>query len=128
MEIFKIVALGVVSSIIILVVKKERPELALLLSLVVGLVLFAFVLDRIVTVFQVFRNLARGAQVNLIFIDTIFKVMGIAYLAEFGSQICRDAGEGVVASKIELGAKVLIMVLALPIFLSLLESLLGLLP
>ncbi len=128
MEIFKIVALGIVGTILIIIVREERPELGMLLSLVVGITLFAFALGKVITVFRLFRNLAWQARINLVFLDTIFKVIGIAYVAEFGAQICRDAGEGVIAQKIELGAKVLIIVMAFPIFMALLDALLGLLP
>nr|MDA8233783.1 stage III sporulation protein AD [Clostridia bacterium] len=46
-----------------------------------------------------------------------------AYIAEFGAQICRDAGEGAVASKIEFAAKVLVMILAIPIIIAILDTL-----
>lgn len=128
MEIFKIVSLGIVGTILIIIIREERPELGMLLSLIVGITLFAFALGKVITVFQLFRNLAWQARINLVFLDTIFKVIGIAYVAEFGAQICRDAGEGVIAQKIELGAKILIIVMAFPIFMALLDALLSLLP
>ena len=54
--------------------------------------------------------------------------MGIAYIAEFGAQVCKDAGEGSIAAKIELAAKILVVVLALPIIVAILESILRLIP
>jgi stage III sporulation protein AD len=56
-------------------------------------------------------------------IATVIKIIGIAYAAEFGSQICADAGEGAIASKIELGGKGLIMAISTPIIVSLVEQL-----
>jgi stage III sporulation protein AD len=61
-------------------------------------------------------------------LTTVLKIMGIAYIAEFGAQVCRDAGEGSTATKIEFAAKILVMVLALPIIVAILESVLRLLP
>ena len=57
--------------------------------------------------------MAQKANLDSIYITTVLKVIGIAYIAG-GSQICKDSGEGAIASKIELGGKIL-MVLALPI-------------
>lgn len=128
MDIFKIVSLGIVGTILVIIVRNERPELGMLLSLIVGVTLFGFILSKVVVVFQLFRNLAWQSKINLVFLDTIFKVIGIAYISEFGAQVCRDAGEGVIAAKIELGAKVLIVILSFPIFMALLDSLMGLLP
>jgi stage III sporulation protein AD len=72
--------------------------------------------------------LASSANINLFYLTTILKIIGIAYIAEFGSQICKDAGEGSIAAKIEFAAKVLVMVLALPIIVAVLESILRLIP
>ena len=128
MEIFKIVAAGILSTILILVIRQEKPELAILLSLTAGLIVFGYILLQIVDVFRLLQRMAAQAQVNLIYVDTIIKVVAIAYIGEFGAQICRDAGEGVMAKKIELGAKVIILLTAIPIFLAIMEALLGLLP
>ena len=65
---------------------------------------------------------------NYMYLQTILKIIGIAYIAEFGSQVCRDAGEGAVANKIEFAAKVLIMVMAVPIIALVLDTIVRLLP
>ncbi len=74
------------------------------------------------------KNLAADAQVNLIYIETILKIIGIAYIAEFASQITKDAGQGALASKIELGGKVLILAMAVPILTVLIETIINLIP
>jgi len=73
------------------------------------------------------EEIAQRANLDSIYLTTVLKVIGIAYIAEFGSQICKDSGEGAIASKIELGGKVLMMVLALPILTALLEAVLAIL-
>jgi len=73
-------------------------------------------------------ELAARAKVERFYLDTVLRVIGVAYLAEFGSQICRDAGEGAIASKVELAGKVLIMVLAVPVVTAVVEVVLRLLP
>jgi len=60
--------------------------------------------------------------------STILKIIGIAYIAEFGAEVCKDAGEGAIASKIELAGKVIIIVLAAPIITSLLDLIVEIMP
>ncbi|WP_408954659.1 stage III sporulation protein AD [Natroniella sp. ANB-PHB2] len=128
MEIVQVVGLGLIGTIFTIVVKQYRPELALQLSLVVGLIIFILMVDRIAVIVDVMRRLADEANIDLVYVNTILKVIGIAYIAEFGAQICRDAGENIIASKIEFAGKIMIMVLGVPIMISILESILQLLP
>lgn len=127
MDVLQIVALGLMATVLIVVVKGQRPDLAVLLSVAAGAIIFLLVLGKIGSVIEVIKELSERAGISMVYLGTILKIVGIAYIAEFGSQICRDAGEGAVASKIEFAAKVLIMVLAVPIVVAVLQSLLKLL-
>lgn len=128
MEIIQIVAVGLVSTILILVIREHRPELALQLSILVGIFILLVIISYLGKVISTITDLALRANVNLIFLETILRIIGVAYIAEFGAQICRDAGETSIAAKIELAAKVLILVMAIPIILSVMESILNFLP
>jgi stage III sporulation protein AD len=127
MDVLQIVALGLMATVLIVVVKSQRPELAVLLSMAAGAIIFLLVLGKIGSIIEVINELSSQAGISMVYLGTILKIVGIAYIAEFGSQICRDAGEGAVASKIEFAAKILIMVLAVPIVVAVLQSLLKLL-
>jgi stage III sporulation protein AD len=74
------------------------------------------------------ERLAAQADVNVLFFATVLKVIGIAYIAEFGAQIARDAGVGTVAGKIELFGKLSIIVLAIPIVTAVVDTVQHLLP
>ncbi len=74
------------------------------------------------------ERLATNANLNMVYVETILKIIGIAYIAEFGAQITRDAGQGAIAAKIELAGKVLILVMAIPILTVLIETIITLLP
>ncbi|OPY57528.1 MAG: Stage III sporulation protein AC/AD protein family protein [Pelotomaculum sp. PtaU1.Bin035] len=122
----QIVAIGLIATVLIVVVKSQRPELAVLLSVAAGVVLFLLVLGKIGSIIDVIKDLAERAGISMFYLGTILKIIGIAYIAEFGAQICRDAGEGAVATKIEFAAKILIMVLAVPIVVAVFQLLLKL--
>lgn len=74
------------------------------------------------------QKIAIDANVNMIYLETILKIIGIAYIAEFGAQISKDAGQGAIASKIELGGKILILAMAIPILTAIIETVIGLIP
>jgi stage III sporulation protein AD len=128
MEIVQIVGLGFVVTLLILIIRSQRPEIAVLLSITLATIIFLLVLAKINVVLNLFRDLAEKAGVNQLYLNTILKIIGIAYITEFGAQVCRDAGEGAVAGKIEFAGKVLVMVMAIPIIALVLETIIRLLP
>lgn len=128
MEIMQVVGIGLIGAVLAVFVKERNKEIAILVSMITGIIIFLFALSKIGAVLDVLEELASRANVNMFYLMTILKIIGIAYIAEFGAQICKDAGEGSTASKIELAAKILVMVLALPIFVAILESILRLIP
>ncbi|NEW06219.1 stage III sporulation protein AD [Paenibacillus sp. SYP-B3998] len=128
MEIIQIVGLGLIVTILSLIIKEQKPMFAFLLATFAGILIFLFLIGKISSVIQVLENLAQKSNVNMVFLKTILKIIGVAYIAEFGAQIVRDAGQESIASKIELSGKVLIMVMAIPIVTVIIETVVKLLP
>lgn len=128
MEIIQIVGLGFVVTTLALVIKQERPELALQLSLALAIIIFIFLLNKIQLILDLFYQLAEKANVGKMYLNTLLKIVGIAYITEFGAQICRDAGEQAIASKIEFAGKLFIMVMAVPIIALVLDTVTQLMP
>lgn len=99
-----------------------------MLVVFVGCVIFLFLMDQIAEIIQMIETIAQRANINVIYVETILKIIGIAYIAEFASQITKDAGQGAIASKIELGGKILILALAIPIISVIIQTIIELLP
>jgi stage III sporulation protein AD len=123
LEIIQVVGLG-----LILIIKEQKPIFAFLLAAFVGVIIFISIAGKIAEVLGVLQSLAHQARVNDLFLETILKIIGIAYIAEFGAQVTRDAGQEAIASKIELAGKVLIMVMAIPIITVIIETVIRILP
>ncbi len=123
MEIVKIVGLGLVAGVLAIILREQRPALATLLSLAAGALILFLVLDRVSGIVDVLEDLAVRANVDGLYLGIVLKVIGVAFLAEFGGQVLRDAGESSLASKVELGGKVIILVLAIPIIAAILQAL-----
>ncbi|NLJ78044.1 MAG: stage III sporulation protein AD [Tissierellia bacterium] len=129
MMIISIVGIGIISTVLAVLLRQlQKPELALLVSLATGIIIFSMILDKLKYVIDVLNSLVAKTNVEFAYFSVIIKIIGIAYIAEFGAQISKDAGEEAIASKIELGAKVIMMVLALPILLALMDLITKILP
>ncbi len=128
MEIMQILGVGFVVMLLILVIKQERPELAVQLSLALAGIIFLMALNKISVVINLFQDLAQKANISHIYLNTILKIIGIAYVTEFGAQVCRDAGESAVGAKIEFAGKILVTVMAIPIIALVLDTIVKLLP
>ena len=102
--------------------------MAVVLSITFSIVIFLFMMGKMAAIIALMQELTRRAQINYFFMATILKIMGVAYLGEFAAIICQDAGEQAVAKKVEFAAKIIIAVLALPIMIAILESLMDLMP
>lgn len=124
MEIIKIVAFAFMALFIVLVFKGRRDDLAVYISIAVGIVIFLFMITKITTVLQFIQQLASKANIDFIYLTTVFKILAIAYLASFCSEICKDAGQGSLGAKVEFAGKILILGLAIPILMAVLQSIL----
>jgi stage III sporulation protein AD len=128
LEIIQIVAISIIAVILAVVLRQYRPELALQISVVTGLLIFFVVIFKMASVLDALRTFTGRMNIDTVYISTIFRIVGIAYIAEFGAQVCKDAGENSIASKIELAGKVIILVLAVPILIALMELIIEIIP
>ena len=127
MDIFKIILIALLATVMILIIKETRPELAVLVSVITVSILFLFSIDKIGQVVELLNRLADSAGISGEFIEIILKIIGIAYITEFGTSICRDVGESAIAAKIQFAGKCVIMVLGIGIIGNFVDTVLGIL-
>ncbi|NLM11348.1 MAG: stage III sporulation protein AD [Clostridiaceae bacterium] len=127
MELIRIGVLGITSAILILIIKNHRPEIGLQISLVFGAMVMVFLASRIRTVLELIEVYVNRANISGVYIATLFKIIGMAYITEFAAESCRDASQNAIASKIELAGKILIIITAMPVITSVMNIILDLL-
>ena len=123
MVIFKIGLIGVIAVILATTIKKQRAEIAMLIGITAGMLIFSCVLSQITVVIDFLSELLEMVAFEETYYLQLLKMLGIAYVAEFASSICKDAGYQSVAGLIELFAKISIVVLSIPGLLFLVETL-----
>jgi len=127
MDIFRVVGIGMIAAVLALLVKQHRPELAIQISIVAALLIFLSIAPYFMGIVRMFEDLTGQLSVDVRFFDIVLKIIGVAYIAQLGAELCRDAGESAIASKIELAGKIILLVMAMPIVYSLISLVTGLL-
>ncbi len=128
MEIIKIIGIALIALIIIIMLKQYRPEYAIFISILTGVLILFLVMDKLTGIVNLIRSIQSKYSINTQFIALLIKITGIAFLSEFAVSICKDSGETAIASKVELGSKIIIISMSIPIISSLLEIILKILP
>ena len=128
MDILQIVMVSIVASILFILLKDVNPTFAFFIIIVVGIMIFASIIGQIRLIFQVIQSLGDEANVPGLYLETILKIIGIAYIAELGASMTKDAGLHSVAKNIELAGKIFILLLAIPIITSVIEAIVSFLP
>ncbi len=123
MSIIQVGILGVAGILLALQLKQEKSEVAVYISIAISLLIFWGVLSSLETLVQTIREISSYIQIENTYIMTLIKMLGITYIAEFSSGLCKDAGYTAIAAQIEMFGKLTILVLSLPILLALLRTL-----
>ncbi len=121
MDIFKIVGLGIAATVFAVLIKDKRPEIAIQISLVASVIIFIAAAPYLKTAITMFEDISSRIGMESKYIMIVLKIIGIAYAAQFGAELCRDAGENAVATRIEFAGKAIIITLSMPIMYQLLE-------
>lgn len=127
MMILKVVSFALVALFLYLLFKDKRGDLAALILLAAGVVIFIYCISQVSEVVNFLKTIADKAGIDTVYIQIVLKILAIAYLASFASEICKDAGAGSLASKVEFSGKMFILVLAIPILMAILDSILQIL-
>ena len=127
-EIIKIIGIGLIALVIAIILKQYRPEYAIYVSIVAGILILVFIMSKITGIINLLKAISDKTYINNQFLSILLKITGIAIITEFAVSICTDAGEKAIASKIEIGSKVIIIAMSIPIISSLLELIIEILP
>lgn len=122
MDIFSVVAIGIIGAILSITIKTIRPELAIMTSLATGIILLLYTTNILGDVINQFGQIVSKSGVDDGYFKIALKSCSVAYITEFASALCKDAGENAIAVKTELAGKITILFLSLPIILSFLTS------
>ena len=122
MGILTVAGIGIVTVLIAGQLKVLKSEYSLYLSVAVMLLIFFYSAGRLGGILSVMEQIQTYFPVNEIYVRTLLKIVGVSYIAEFASHVCRDAGYGAVGSQIEIFGKLTVLAVSMPILTALLET------
>lgn len=124
----KIALLGIVTVLCALLFRNGKSEYSTMISMTGCLLLFAFGISKMETIIKTIDRLKEYMGGSMEYFQILLKIVGITYLAEFASALCKDAGFSAVGNQVELAGKLSIMAISLPVLLALVEVIEGFLP
>lgn len=128
MDIIKIIGIAFLAVIIIIILKQYKPEFAMYVSILAGAIILFMSVGKLQGIIQILQNISSKTAINGEFLGILIKITGIAFLTEFAVSVCKDVGETAIASKVDIGGKVIIIAISIPIVSALLETIIKVLP
>ena len=122
MDIIKIAVLGIVGALIGIMLKGQKKEYELFVTLGVSLCIFYFIMSKLHLVISVINRMQDYVTLDTSYIAILIKMIGITYVSEFSANLCKDARYHAVAGQIEMFGKLTILVISMPVILVLLET------
>lgn len=123
MSIFQIVAVGILGAVLAITIKKQSPEIAVLITITASVLIFLMVLPMLTEAVEIVNHIGNLADGQAAYIGLAIRVIGVAYMAELGASVCNDAGETAIATKVDMAGRIIIMVMAMPIIMDILRIL-----
>lgn len=123
----KIGIAAVVGSLLVMQLKNLKAEYGQLLLMALGLLLLYIGADRLTSITTLFQKLTDMIEVQKTYVAILLKMVGIAYICEFASNLCKDAGCQTIAGEVEMLGKLSILLVSLPVMTALVETITGLL-
>lgn len=123
MSILLIGLTGIVAVLLAVPLKTIKSEYSMYLGLAAAVFIFLYGVEKLSSILETIRTIQEFIQMNHVYLNTLLKMVGITYIAEFASGICRDSGYASIGTQIEIFGKLSILAVSMPILLSLLETL-----
>ena len=118
----KVALLGIIVVMFCVYFKSKQPEISTALALVCCIFIFSFGITKLEVVTTAINKIQDYVKINNTYVLILFKIVGVTYIAEFASGICKDAGYSAIASQIELVGKLSIIAISMPIVLALIDT------
>lgn len=114
--------IGVIGAVLAIQLKAGRAEYGIYVCVAAGVILFSIIVDRLGIFIRTVEQITSYINLDAEYLATLFKMIGVTYIAEFSAGICRDAGYQTLAGQIEIFGKLTILVMGLPVLLALLQT------
>jgi len=121
MNIIPFVGCGVIVCILAVVIKQQKPEMGMAITIAAGAVMLAVIVSSLTPAMQSVEDIISGTKAGE-YLGVVLKALGVCVITGIGADICRDAGQSTIASHVETAGRVAMLILALPLLSSVLSA------
>ena len=125
MNMMQVGILGIAGAILAIQLKQMKSEFSVYICIGVGILIFMSLVGHLEGILDTVKSLTASIELEHSYITILLKMLGITYVAEFSSGICKDAGFQTIASQIEIFSKISILLLSMPILVALIQTIQG---
>lgn len=118
----KIAVIGIVGVVTALFLKSVKPEYSVYIGLATGVIIFFYAVSKLETILAGIYQIQAYLPLDMVYIKSLIKIIGVTYLAEFTVGICKDAGFATIANQVEIFGKLAVLAFGMPIITALLGT------
>lgn len=118
----KAAIIGIVGVLIAIQFKGGKSEYGMYIAAAVCVIITALGISRLEIIIDTITRIQSYLDINKTYFNILFRIIGITYISEFASSLCKDAGHASIAGQIELVGKLSILTVSMPILLALLDT------
>ena len=117
--------LGLAAVLLAIQFKGQKSEYGIYIALAASILIFGMGIGKIEIILAALKEIQGYIQIKEAYISLLIKIVGITYVAEFASELCKDAGYGAIAGQIEVVGKLTILTISMPVLMALLRTING---
>lgn len=117
----KVALIGIIVVLLALQFKGGKSEYSIYITIVGGMLIFSLGIGKLEVIMSTIEKIKGYLEINGTYMVILLKMVGITYIAEFASNLCKDAGYGSISNQIEMVGKLTILSMSMPIITALLE-------
>mgnify|MGYP002709289961 CR=1 FL=1 len=118
----KIAVLGLTGILLSLFLKDTKPQFAVFVSMTTCILIFFYAVEKLLYLTGTLETIRGYVNLKGAYFETLMKIVGITYVADFSASLCKDAGFGAIAGQIEFFGKISVLALSTPVLLALFET------
>ena len=122
MTVIQISAISIVAVLLGIQFKNVKSEYATLIIISASLIIFGIGISKISQVISIINQICVEYGFSAEYIGVLIKIVGISYICEFASDICKDNGFNALSSQVQIFSKVFVLILGVPVFMKLLDT------
>ncbi|NLC19105.1 MAG: stage III sporulation protein AD [Clostridiales bacterium] len=118
----RIALIGMIAIMVAIIFKKQKEEYSLYIAIGASMLILILGIGKLEVILDAINRLQGYIQLNSAYIGILIKIVGITYVTEISSSLCKDSGYSSIGEQIELVGKLSILAISMPILLAILDT------